>query len=296
MPIPWIKLKIPFYARPGRKFLPFTGDTLFIGKRGSGKTVLAVRCAFEDFRSGVITNRTIDQDRFNALREARGLPRKTILKIEKPREFYDRHCWYRLLDEAQKFFPARKYKDADEVALNAVSEERPDDAWTAYTCQALRNLDVLVASFCDNIVLCRLVSVPFAGWLWPECVRPPQLCRHADAEPEEHERRDSVGDQDTFWRKLFGFGAIHKWRVIDPELVVKRRTLDESAQPEPGEAEDPAVLARGWAPFDRAIADCFDSGQKVVAPPPAEAPKPKASFASPRGGWKPAAAGGRPLL
>jgi len=265
--------RIPFYAIPGRGKIKLRGDTVIIGPRLTGKSVLAMKLAFEDDRSGIITNVNINEERFNALRLKRGLPPKKIQNIEHPREFFDRHCWYRWLDEAQKFFPARGYKDADQQALAAVAEERKDDAWTAYTVQALRNLDVLVAAFADNIVRVKLKRLPFIGWIWPNCVRPTQLCRHTDAEPKEHCRRDSAGDQSSTIGKLFGVGSLIVWSVIDPELIVKQRTLDGSAQLEPG-AQEPGVIGKGWTLFDVEVADLFDSGQKIaVAPPGANAPK-----------------------
>lgn len=255
----------------GRRFLPLRGDTLFVGKRGAGKSVLAMRLAFEDRAGGVVTNVAIDEARFNELRVRRGLRPKRFARIQKPREFFDRHCWYRWLDEAQKYFPARKFKDADEVALAAVAEERKDDAWTAYTVQALRNLDVLVSGFCDSVALVKIHSFPLIGFVWPSCVRPRIVCRHQDCDPEEHTRRDGEGDTAAWWRRWLGYGTVISWTLVDPDVFNKGRTLDGSAQPEPMDdakaAKRGVIRVRGgMCLFDRELADCFDSGQKIEVP------------------------------
>lgn len=238
---------------------PLFGDTLLIGKRGSGKSYLAIRLALEDDADGIAGNVPLDMDRANAvLAERYGEPAKRLKLIEHPRDFFGHTCDYRLLDEAQKYFPARGYKDADQKALQAVAEERKDDAWTCYTVQALRNLDVLVSSFADQVCRVEMRKAPLIGHLWPWCVRPTIICRHCGKA-----RRDGRGDQTNWWERLLGMGSYVTWSVVDPDMVTKQRTLEGSAQPE----EDPTVRARGRCLFDIDIANCYDSGQKVGEPP-----------------------------
>lgn len=237
------------------KKIKLYGDTLLIGKRGQGKSYMAARLAVEDKDCTIATNVDINESQLaKVLRDKYGEEPKKIIKISHPRDFEGIPCAYRWLDEAQKYFPARKFKDVDERALAAIAEERKMDAWTVYTVQALRNLDVLVAAFCDNIVKAEMISLPLIGWIWPDCVRPKITCRYCGKT-----RRDAEGDQSTPMRKLLGYGSAVRWTEVDPESMVKARTLDGSAQVE----EDVSALRKGWCLFDVDVANVYDSGQKI---------------------------------
>jgi len=237
--------------------LPFYGDTLFIGARGSGKTLLLVRLAAEDSGDKILTNFPIDEDKMNAWLTAKKLAPKKIEMIEHPRDFYGKTCAYRLLDEAQKYFAARRYKDVDDTALAAIYESRKDDAAMGMTTQMLRTVDVITAGFADQIVRVTRLKAPIIGWIWPKCVRKSIWCKFCGKL-----RRDGIGDAEQGgllgW---MGWGTYFKLEKIDPEKIVKTRTVDGSAMTE--NETDTSVVWTKYALYDQTLADCYDSGQKI---------------------------------
>lgn len=263
-----------FYPNRRRKVKQLaTGDVLIIGKRGSGKTALAVRLCVEDCADGIHTNLNgLEADRVNAALRAcykEEWP-KTVSFFDKPDDLAKK-CDVRLYDEIQIDYPARGFKTANKAGINAMAEERKDDGRMVSTVQILRNLDVLPAAFHDTVVRLRPMGrLPLIGFIWPWCVRPSWDCRWA-SEERQHRHRYGKGDQEEWWERLLGMGSYIRWDVIDPEIQAGKRTIDGSAQLE---EEDPSVIARGRCLFDIDLANCYDSGQKVKEKHDAHVKKP----------------------
>jgi len=244
-------------------------DLVIMGQRGSGKSCLAMRIAIEDPDSVIIVRKDkdgkpmVDAARLNALLAKRGDKVKHVRTFDKPGNLLGMHCGLRWDDEAQKDWRARGYKDSDPRAEQAVYEQRKDDGRVVYTIQNLRTFDLIPASFCTIVRLRPMTRHPFIGWpfMRPDCVRPPMTCRHVPDEyhDEPHRMRSGKGDQETLFERFLGFGSVIEWDIIDPELVIKGRTIGSSADPE----VDPSVIASGRCFYSQEIAECYDSGALV---------------------------------
>lgn len=251
MPKPW-------------KNLPFTRNTLICGGPGTGKTLLAVRLAIEDEDSLIVTcgDVGLKLERINDFLKDIGEPPKRWLSVDRPKDLLRDECrgglW--LIDEAQQYWPARGFKDTDPHDIKAVYEHRKKDGRLIETTQMMRNLDLIPAGFCQDVLrLADMRSGWGVSWFDKDAIKPPMYQSWSDPK-EPVEMRTGKADPTNLLARILGVGTLISWEVVDPEQIVKGRTVGASADPE----LDPAILDTGSCHFNRKIADCYDSGQLVM--------------------------------
>jgi len=232
---------------------------LYVGQRGSGKSFMAMVDLLEDDGYYIYTNDPAikaNEEKINAYLAAKKLPPKIIKLWSSWYELEGAHCGVIHIDECQNWIDARKYEMLSPTAKKMLTDERKDDNMQIDIAPLLRQVDVLFASLVQEVrLLDEMKSWPFIGWIWPNSVRPPIVCKHTEI--EEHLTRDGRGDQYTTLRRWFGFGSILKYHVVDPAILLGQRSSDGSMLPEE------AIRRNGFKIYDQRIADLYDTGSKV---------------------------------
>lgn len=125
---------------------------LVVGRRGSGKTLFAVKLAVQRMRAGfpVYANFEI-LDVFTGLRAGR---------IEDWEQVYDLNGATVIIDEANSWIPSRKWDATPMKALKKFAESRKDSCELVFTAQHEERVDKVVRELADWIVICNRSPLP----------------------------------------------------------------------------------------------------------------------------------------
>lgn len=235
----------------------FGNDSLLIcGRKGAGKTATLVRILLEDRADFIVSNIELDFERFIAFRKSQGrdVSNVKVFKRDSQSSFGEFHCAVRGHDEIGIEYQARSFGDRSpekKKGLEVMKEERKDDSRQVSTCQMYRDVDVLASGMHERVIQLRpLLSLPFIGWINPDCVRPTIVCSGCG---KIH--RHGKGNQSTFFERSLGFGTVVLWDEIDPELSASARSMTQ-------ENED-VIVDSGWFFWSQKSAEVYRTFGRV---------------------------------
>lgn len=244
---------------------------MYCGAVGAGKTFCAVHDAIKDAGDFIFTNQPIDDEKLaslygleNVSEVLRYQDKEKIeagTKIVKIWEDFssntvkEARCGTLLIDEAPLWLDARKWDSLSPDARRKIIEHRKDDLFIVSTAQDVSFIDKIFRILCDEVRILRMISLPFVGFLFPYSKRPTIICEHCG-----RIRRDGVGDDSSFLKKLFGFGTVYLYDVYKPTIILKEGQ-DATGQDLPEEK----AIRHGFILFDIRIAQAYDTSKKLSA-------------------------------
>lgn len=239
---------------------------MYVGGVGTGKTYCAIAAALEDDGDYIVSNQPL---RLDLMDKEFGveLPDRDVLTdqqvIDKGSKavktyqdfeddaFKEAKCGVLFIDEAPLFMDARKWDSLSDEARSKIIEHRKDDIDVYSTAQHVSFVDKLFRIMTDEVRLVRKESWPLLGYLWPHSVRPTIWCQCGRM------RRDGVGDESAWWKRLLGFGTIYRWRIYSPTILGDEQDIAGTDLPESAE------LGSGRRLFDIRLARIYDTGHKL---------------------------------
>jgi len=216
---------------------------MFVGSVGQGKTYNAVRFAFDSPGKKVFAN--IDLQ----------MPGAELHKWQLFDEIKNATCGTLFIDEADMWLNSREFAKLDNTARDVLKEHRKHHLRIVTTTQHVSFVDRIFRILCDEVRIVKKVSLPFIGFLWPDCVRPSIHCHHCSKVRLD----DGKGDHFAWWGRWFGFGTLYFWDVYPPSVLGE----DESANALDTEMRGIQPIGKGWCKYSQAIAAMYDTSARA---------------------------------
>jgi len=218
---------------------------MFVGAVGQGKTYNAVRFAVESPGDNIFANLPLQ------------FPETYKINVHKWTDFAeikDATCGTLFIDEADMWLNSREFAKLDNTARDVLKEHRKHHLRIVTTTQHVSFVDRIFRILCDEVRVVKKVSLPFVGWLNPDCVRPSITCRHCRVVRTD----DGIGDHYKWWGRTLGFGTLYFWNVYPPTILGE----DESATAETVEQKIEPT-SRGWCFYSNRIAAMYDTSARA---------------------------------
>jgi len=227
---------------------------MYVGSVGAGKTYCAVSEALKSSGDFIYTNQPFNLDSYQIFCSSLEVDKKTIVDWTdfSNEVVVDSHCGVLLIDEAPLWLDARKWDSLSPDARRKIVEHRKDDLIIISTAQDISFVDKVYRLLTDEVRLVRSISFPFIGWIWPYCKRPSIICSYCGKV-----RRDGVGDDSNWLKRLFGFGTFYRWNVYSPKILAQEQSVSGD------EISENRSLGSGRRLFDIRVANVYDTSKKL---------------------------------
>jgi len=171
-----------------------------------------------------------------------------MMSTKKPGIYY--------IDEMQDYFPARGFKEFSKAAIKWWTQHRKFDAFIISNTQHPEFVDKICQILTDEVHIPTLHRIPFIGWFYPKCVRPPQVYDEEKGR-DRHYRRDALGDRSHWVWRFLGFGTLMRVRVWPPSILGGEKDLTPKEIEKRGQSKK---IRTHWRLFNIDFANRYASG------------------------------------